>query len=250
MSLSFLSLACALVFAQVAPANEQLEAALNKAESVIAKNLDDFAAHNTRGNVLKSMGSYEKSIVAFSTAIDAIEKEANANQAPHWAAVLRLLRGDTSGQEQALQFQNRKMLATVLGNRADAYRNLIDKLPPDKAKIAESIMFDDLTRSIQLHPEDPVYLLARGQQNYYFKQFPQALADFSEVLKQQPKSMDAFRGRILSAYELKNWDVLWRDAQAVRDLGTPIDESTLAKWRKESGRNYPDAKQKPATDVK
>ena len=212
----------------------QYAKALNDIEQVIQRSPGDYKAYNTKGNILKANKDYKRAVEAFSTGIDLLIREAASARHPCLNAVLLAMKGDLSQHQIALQFGNRSTLATILGNRADAYRNLIDQFPNAKQN-----MFDDLTRAIIMHIDNPIYFLARGQQNYTYKNYPQALADFSEVLKMQPNNIDAFRGRILSAYELKNWDVIWQDAKTLRDMGTPIDEPTLNKWRQESSRDYP-----------
>jgi tetratricopeptide (TPR) repeat protein len=88
-------------------------------------------------------------------------------------------------------------------------------------------MFDDLTRAIILHPENPLYWLARGQQNYHFKQFPQAFSDFTEVLKVNADSLDALRGHLLSAVELKKFAEAKADAEKLAKLGQPVDAETM-----------------------
>jgi hypothetical protein len=90
-----------------------------------------------------------------------------------------------------------------------------------------------------MHPENPLYFLARGQQNFNIKSYPAAMNDFEQVLRMQPNNLDAIRGKILTAQEMKNWDVVWQMAKMLRDGGIPVDEPTLKKWREESGRDYP-----------
>ena len=47
---------------------------------------------------------------------------------------------------------------------------------------------------------------------------------------------DGYRFRILAAYNLKNWDLLWQDVKALRNIGLNFDQPTLDQWRKESNR--------------
>jgi tetratricopeptide (TPR) repeat protein len=210
--------------------------ALTDIDAVIERSPGDYKAYNTRGNILKQMGNYEKAVTAFSTGIDLLIKEAASARHPCLPAVLKAMKGDLTEHQIALQFGNRQTLGTILGNRADAYRNLIDKFPNAKQN-----MFDDLTRAIILNIDNPVYFLARGQQNYNYKNYPQALADFNEVINRtqamgQPMNVDAYRGLIVTAYELKNWDVIWQAEKTLREAGVPVDPATLKKWREESGR--------------
>jgi tetratricopeptide (TPR) repeat protein len=212
----------------------KLNEALADIDNVIARSPGDYKAYNTKGNILKQMGQFERAVSSFSSGIDLLIKEARSAHHPCLEAVQRCLNGDLSQHQIALQFGNRTTLATILGNRADAYRNLMDKFPNAKTN-----MFDDLTRAIIMHPENPLYFLARGQQNFNIKSYPAAMNDFEQVLRMQPNNLDAIRGKILTAQEMKNWDVVWQMAKMLRDGGIPVDEPTLKKWREESGRDYP-----------
>lgn len=221
--------------------------ALADIDDVILRSPGDYKAYNTRGNILKQMGNYEKAITAFSTGIDLLMKEAASARHPCLDGVMLAMQGKlndvipfgagtATAHQVAMQFGNRQTLGTILGNRADAYRNLVDKFPNAKQN-----MFDDLTRAIILNVDNPVYFLARGQQNFNFKNYPQALADFKEAIGRaqaggQPMNIDAYRGLIVTAYELKDWDVIWQAEKVLRDSGIPIDAPTLSKWRDESGR--------------
>jgi tetratricopeptide (TPR) repeat protein len=217
--------------------------ALSDIDQVILRSPGDYKAYNTRGNILKQLGEYERAIEAFSTGVDLVFKEAASARNPCVPALKLAMEGkineplNINGQtatvhQVVLQFYNRTTLATILGNRADAYRNLIAKFPSAKQN-----MFDDLTRAIILHTENPMYFLARAQQNFENKAFPQAFSDFNEVLKIQPNAVDGLRGRILSAVELKNWDIVKQDVKMLRELGAPVDAPTLAKFKELSGRD-------------
>jgi len=212
----------------------KLREALRDIEAVIERSPGDYKAYNTKGNIHKQLQEYQKAVAAFNEGVKLLIAEARSARHPCLDAVVACLNGDLSKHQIAMQFGNRATLATLLGNRADAYRNMIEAVPAYKQN-----MFDDLTRAIIMHPENPLYFLARGQQHFNHKNFPQALADFDQVLRTQPNNADALRGRILALYEMKRWDELWAMLKALRDAGSPVDEPTLNKWRQESGRDYP-----------
>jgi tetratricopeptide (TPR) repeat protein len=223
--------------------------ALEDIQNVIQRSPGDYKAFNTKGNILKQQGiklrekgeqsqavaRFRDAVTAFNTGVDLVIREARSASFPNLAAVEEVLLGKLERHQLAMTFGNRFTLATILGNRADAYRQLMDEGFPN----AKNLMFDDLTRAILMHPETPNYFLVRGQQHFNLKTYPQALADFDEALRRQPNNIDGLRGRLFAAYELKNWDVVWQTAKIFRDGGVPVDEALLKKWREESGRDYP-----------
>jgi tetratricopeptide (TPR) repeat protein len=181
----------------------------------------DYKAHNTKGNIQKQQGDYAAAVITFNNAVDLVEQEAQTwNLMPE--AVASVLAGSDTHEQSIRQFYNRTTLATILGNRADAYRNLIEKDPKARRK-----MFDDLSLAILFHPENPLYVLARAQQHYHAKSYVEAYRDFAQTLKQTPASIDALRGHLLTALELDKREEAKLDAEKLAKLGQPIDDETM-----------------------
>jgi tetratricopeptide (TPR) repeat protein len=202
--------------------------------SVIERSPGDYKAYNTRGNILKAQKRYRDAVGSLTSGIDLLLREARSTNHPCLEAVERLLRGDLSQHQVALAFGNRQTLATIFGNRADAFRNMIEQDPKNKES-----MFNDLTRAILLHPENWTYAMARAQQHYNDKAYDRALVDFEQVLRVEPNHVDAMWGRAMAAHELRKWDVMWKSVETLQRAGAKIDEATLKKWREESGQSAP-----------
>lgn len=225
----------------------KLDEALKDINAVIERSPSDFKAYNTRGNIQKQQAFQAKddppqqlrklreAIASLTLGAESLYKAARSHHIDSLDAVLAVVqRGDLTQHPKAMQFGERKTLATIFGNRADAYRQIGDQDPNAKKQ-----MFDDLLRAKWMDPENHVYTLATAQQLFNDKKFQEAFNEFELLLRIQPNNADGLWGRALTAHELKNWDAMWQSVKVLRAMGANIDEATLKKWREDSGRDIP-----------
>jgi tetratricopeptide (TPR) repeat protein len=216
--------------------------ALADCDSALQRNPHDYKCFNTKGNVLKKLNKPHDAIDVFSLAVDTIRKESmsvrytvvdeHGTRHPVWDAVEAVMEsGDTSLLNQhdhriAMAHPHRATLAAIFGNRADAWRMLMqDAQKPDPE--APSKMLQDLTRAILFDPTNPDYFRVRGYYNLEFRRWEQALSDLTRAAQLRQNYVDAIRGRVLAFIELRRYTEAWQDAKALRSIGAPLDAGTL-----------------------
>jgi tetratricopeptide (TPR) repeat protein len=146
---------------------------------------------------------------------------------------------DNNVHRIALAHPHRATIAAIVGNRADAYRQLLqDPQNPDRS--AGPKMLNDLTRAIVFDPSNADYFRVRGYYNLEFQRWEQAISDLTRAIQLRPNYVDAIRGRMIARMEMRLYPDAWQDAKTLRDMGAPLDEPTLNKLRERSNLyDYP-----------
>jgi len=224
-------------------------------DAALGRNPHDYKCFNTKGNVLKKLGKPQDAIAVFDTAIQTIRDESlsvrytvvdeHGKRHSVWDAVEKVLGfADTGTYDPemhriATAHPHRATIAAIVGNRADAYRMLLKDMPqPDPT--AGPKMLNDLTRAILFDPQNPEYFRVRGYYNLEFQRWEQAISDLSKAIQLRPNYADAIRGRLLARLGLRRYNEAWTDAKLLRDNGTPLDDPTMERLKRESRQHdYP-----------
>jgi len=90
----------------------------------------------------------------------------------------------------------------------------------------------DLTRAIELEPDNSEVYFFRG--NVYMKeeQYEPAIADYSRAASADPNSFRAYHNRAAAYYYTKNYDKAWEDVRACRRLGKEVSAELLERLEK------------------
>lgn len=226
-----------------------MASALDDVAAALRHNPYSFRAFLLQGAILNNLDRPAEAITALENCLTNFRREAttlshNKETAPSLAAAERVL-ADVDGRRGSVppeitialeRFPYRGRLAQILTERARAYRLLGEQR---KQVRAIHLALDDLCRAVVLDPYNTALLCERADLYGKMKRYGEALLDYQQALKIEPDNREALLARGQLAVRMRDFNTAWQDAKHLRDLGTPLDDATLANLRQLSGSDYP-----------
>ncbi|MBA4017430.1 MAG: hypothetical protein C0483_09680 [Pirellula sp.] len=234
----------------IAPKDPVLMAsALDDIAAALRYNPYSFRAYMLQGTILNNLDRPAEAVAALESCFTNFRREAttlahSAETAPALAAAERVL-AEVDERRVPLapaitaaleRFPYRSRLAQILNERARAYRLLGEQR---KDARAIHMALDDLCRAIVFDPLNIALHLERAELYGNMKRYGEAFFDYQQALKMEPDNREALLARGQLAVRLRDYATAWQDAKRLRDLGTPLDDATLANLRQLSGGDYP-----------
>ncbi len=224
-------------------------AALDDVAAALRHNPYSFRAYLLKGTLLDNLDRPAEAIAALDSCLTNFRREATTlshskETALALAAAERVL-AEVDGRRAPVspeitmaleRFPYRSRLAQILQERARAYRLLGEQRKQPRAIQAA---LDDLCRAVVLDPYSTALLRDRADLYGKMKRYGEALFDYQQALKIEPDDRVTLRARGELAVQLRDFTTAWQDAKRLRDLGTPLDDATLANLRQLSGSDYP-----------
>jgi len=227
--------------------------AVDDCDITLNLNPRDYKCFNTKGNAWNKLGKPREAIEVFDAALRAMAEESRASklklvdddgsQVDAWEQVEKAMRFadnpeafDHRTLRLAQRHPHRATIAAILGNRADAYRILLqDAENPDPSALGK--LLADLTRAIIFDPTNAHYFRVRGYYNLEFKRYEPALSDLNRAVQLRPNYVEAIKGRVIATMNLQRFDEAWEDARELEKLGSPLDAPSLEQLKNASGRD-------------
>ena len=101
----------------------------------------------------------------------------------------------------------------------------------------QSKTISDLTKAIEINPNDAEAYTGRGTIYANQNNFTQAISDFTKAIEINPNLAGAYYSRSNSYYMEKEYDKAWADLHKTEELGYTVEPKVLAALKKASGRD-------------